>query len=202
VGQERLSRAPGAAWRYPPAPVRRGLHRLCGGRPRRPDEPDRAGLCRAGGGPQQLHHKPPGRDQGVHGGGRSQLRHQSDALPPLRPVRQRRQQSLCRHRGRLRRPLREHAVRRGPYPLSASPADPVRGRWSCGVAQRPQRHSQFAAHVQGTRPVEFPQPRHGAGRGGGGFRSAAHAARLRQREPPVVPEHPHPAGPAQRGLDS
>jgi hypothetical protein len=54
-----------------------------------------------------------------------------------------------------------------PIPATGSPVDPVRGRWPRGVAQRPQRHSQFAAHVQGTGPVELPQPRHGAGRGGG-----------------------------------
>ena len=95
------------------------------------------------------------------------------------PVRERRRRSLRRCRARLRRDLRESDLRRRRHQLLDPPDHPVRRRRPRGLAQRPQRHPQLAALVEGAGPVQLRQSGHDAARRRRRFRPHARSCACR-----------------------
>ena len=152
-------------------------------------------------GPQQRLHRPLGAAAELLPRRRAELRHGLDPDPRRRFVRQRRWRSLRRCRARLRRDLREPDLRRRRHQLLDPPDHPLRRRRPRGRHQRPQRHIELAALLQGAGPVQLRQSRHDAARRRRRFRHHAAIARLGQRQPSVVPPHRDPRSLADAGDD-
>ena len=100
---------------------------------------------------------------------------------------------------RLRRHLRESAVRRRRHQLLDPPVDPVRRRRPRHLPQRPQRRAQRPALVEGRGPVQLQQSGHHPAGRRRGLRRAARAARRGQRQSPVVRRYHRGAGAAPGG---
>ena len=110
---------------------------------------------------------------------RAELRHRLDALPRRRPVRQRRRRSVSTITRRGFDAIFENPIFAGAdtsYWIRQT--IPFAGGGRAVVDQRPQRHPQLAALVQGAGPVQLQQSRHDPARRRRRFRPHAGASRL------------------------
>jgi hypothetical protein len=103
--------------------------------------------------------------------------------------------------GRLRCDLREPDLCRCRHQLLDPPVDPVCGRWARRVDQRPQRHPELAAIVQGRGPVQLRQSGHRAARRRRGLRHHPRIPDVGKRQSSVVRQDAGARSIARRRLD-